>query len=138
MYCIDASVLTAVFDENDKFHDHSLSFFRYIIKVGDEIIIPALALAELAGALARKGNKVNDIIDYLNVLKSFGNIKFVDLSLELCEFSADIAMQLKVKGSDSVYIAVSHKYGLKLVTNDNQQYERGKTMIETIKTDNDL
>jgi predicted nucleic acid-binding protein len=138
VYCIDASVLIAVFDEKDKFHDQSLSFFRYIIKVGTEIIIPALALAELAGALARKGNKVNDIIDYLNVLKSFGNIKFVDLSLDLCEFSADIAMQLKVKGSDSVYIAVSHKYGLKLVTNDNQQYERGKTMIETIKPNRNL
>ena len=52
MYCIDASALTAVFDKNDKFHAQSLSFFRYIIKAGAEIIIPALALAELAGALS--------------------------------------------------------------------------------------
>jgi len=138
VYCIDASVLTAVFDKNDKFHDQSLSFFRFIVKSDVEIIIPALALAELAGALARKGNKVNDIIDYLNVLRSLRNIEFVDLTVELCEFSADIAMKLKVKGSDSVYIAVSHKYNLKLVTNDNQQYERGKIMIETIKPDKDL
>lgn len=132
MYCIDASVLTATFDKTDKFHDKSFRFFNSAIRDNTRIIIPALALAELAGALARKGNEINDINEYLKLLLSLNNTEFVDLTTELCALSAEFAMQLKVKGSDSVYIAVSYEHNLKLVTNDNQQYERSNAIIEAI------
>ena len=32
MYCIDASVLTAIFDESDSFHQTSLELFEFITK----------------------------------------------------------------------------------------------------------
>jgi predicted nucleic acid-binding protein len=38
-------------------------------------------------------------------------------------------MQLKIKGSDSVYVAIAYRYNLKLITNDEQQMERGRKII---------
>lgn len=133
MYCIDASVLTAVFDENDTFHRASLGLFESIIRTDTKIVMPALALVEVAGALARKGQHYDDVVGYLDRLRSYKNIEFLALTIDLCELAADIAVRLKLKGADSTYIAVSRRYNLKLITNDNQQWDRGKEIIATAK-----
>jgi predicted nucleic acid-binding protein len=69
MYCIDASVMTAVFDKNDKFHITSFEFINYINRANIKVTMPNLMLVELAGALARKGNPLDDIAEYLDLLK---------------------------------------------------------------------
>lgn len=131
MYCIDASVLTAVFDENDAFHWASLRLFESVIRTDTKIVMPALALVEVAGALARKGHHYDDVIGYLDRLRSYKNIEFLSLTMDLCELAADIALGLKLKGADSTYVAVSHRHNLKLVTNDNQQRDRGGKVVAT-------
>ena len=131
MYCIDASVLIAVFDEIDVFHETSLRLFESIIQKNISVIIPAFALVEIAGALVRKGYKHDDIIDYIDYLKSCENIEFVLLDNRLYELAINVALRLKIKGSDSVYVAVSSFYNLMLITYDNQQKERGKEIINT-------
>jgi predicted nucleic acid-binding protein len=133
VYCIDASVLTAVFDENDAFHWASLRLFESVVRTDTKIVMPALALVEVAGALARKGHYYDDVIAYLDRLRSYRNIEFLSLTIDLYELAADIALRLKLKGADSTYVAVSHRYNLKLVTNDNQQRDRGKEIVATAK-----
>ena len=131
MYCIDASVLIAVFDESDIFHETSLQMFEFIIQTEMDIIMPAFALVEIAGALVRKGYEYDDVAKYLDYLRNIRNIEFILLTNELCELAINIALQLKVKGSDSIYIAVSSFYDLTLISYDNQQRDRGKKMIDT-------
>ena len=131
MYCIDASVLIAVFDESDIFHETSLQMFEFIIQTEIDVIMPAFALVEIAGALVRKGYEHGDVAKYLDYLRGCRNIEFILLTNELCELAINIALQLKVKGSDSIYIAVSSFYNLTLVSYDNQQRDRGKKMIDT-------
>ena len=131
MYCIDASVLIAVFDESDIFHETSLQMFEFIIQTEMDIIMPAFALVEIAGALVRKGYEHDDVAKYLDYLRNIRNIEFILLTNELCELAINIALQLKVKGSDSIYIAVSSFYDLTLISYDNQQRDRGKKMIDT-------
>ena len=131
MYCIDASVMIAIFDESDVFHDVSLRMLEFVIKAKTNIIMPAFALAEIAGALTRKGYKNDDVAKYLNYLRGCRNIDFILPTNELCELAINIALQLRVKGSDSIYIAVSSFYKLTLISYDNQQRERGKSIVET-------
>jgi predicted nucleic acid-binding protein len=138
VYCIDASVLTAVFDENYRFHQGSLEFLESIIESDIEIIMPAFALVELAGATIRKGYRTDDIINYLNLLKGYRNTSLLPLTMDLCELAVDVAIQLKVKGSDSIYIAVSQSYNLKLITNDRQQRERGSIVIASATPEEEL
>ena len=73
----------------------------------------------------------NHIIDYIDYLKSCENIEFVLLDNRLYELAINVALRLKIKGSDSVYVAVSSFYNLMLITYDNQQKERGKEIINT-------
>lgn len=131
MYCIDASVLIAVFDETDTFHETSLKLFELIIQTDVNVIIPAFALVEIAGALSRKGYKIDDITNYLNYLRICKNIEFILLDNDLYESAISIALRLKIKGGDSIYIAISSFFNLTLVTYDNQQRERGKEIINT-------
>jgi len=131
VYCIDASVLIAVFDESDIFHETSLQMFEFIIQAEVDVIMPAFALVEIAGALVRKGYEHDDVTEYIGYLRGCGNIEFILLINDLCELAINVALQLKVKGSDSIYIAVSSFYNLTLISYDNQQRERGKKMIET-------
>lgn len=131
MYCIGASVLIAVFDETDIFHQTSLKLFETIIQKNIDVIIPAFALVEIAGALVRKGYKPDDVIDYINYLKSCENMEFVSLESQLYELSVNVALKLKIKGSDFIYIAVSDFFNLILITYDNQQRERGNEVITT-------
>jgi predicted nucleic acid-binding protein len=131
VYCIDASVLIAIFDETDAFHDTSFRMFDFVMQRGTNVIIPAFALVEVAGALVRKGYEQDDVVEYLDYLKSCKNIEFILLTIDLYELAISVALQLKVKGSDSMYIAVSSFYNLTLVTYDDQQKDRGKKMIET-------
>jgi len=95
MYCIDASVLIAVFDETDVFHETSLRLFELIIQKNIDVIMPAFALVEIAGSLARKGYKHNDIMDYIDYLKSCEKIEFVFLDNRLYELAINVALRLK-------------------------------------------
>jgi predicted nucleic acid-binding protein len=131
VYCIDASVLVAIFDESDIFHRISLELFESIVQTDTKILIPAFALVEVAGALSRKGHHYDNVIEYLYRLRSHRNIEFLAMTTELYELAADIAIQLKVKGADSIYIAVSYHYNLKLVTYDNEQRDRGGKIVAT-------
>ncbi len=130
--------MTAVFDNKDKFHITSFKFIDHIIQANIKIIMPNLALVELAGAISRKGNPLDDLVEYLDLLKAQRNFQFMTLNTKLCDLASDIAMQLKIKGSDSVYVAIAYRYNLKLITNDAQQMECGKKIISASTPEEEL
>jgi len=42
VYCIDASVLVSIFDENDIFHPASFQMFEFLVETNERIVLPAL------------------------------------------------------------------------------------------------
>lgn len=107
MYCIDASVLVAIFDESDIFHRISLELFESIVQTDTKILMPAFALVEVAGALSRKGHHYDNVIEYLYRLRSHRNIEFLTMTTELYELAADIAIQLKAFSHSLSYVELT-------------------------------
>jgi predicted nucleic acid-binding protein len=54
---IDASVWVAIFRENDFHHDASVAFLDLAVSNQQDLNIPNLALAEIAGVFARQTGK---------------------------------------------------------------------------------
>ena len=47
-----------------------------------------------------------------------------------------LAMELQLRGTDAVYVAVAHMLGLPLLTWDREQIERGGQRIDARRLDN--
>ena len=54
MTVADASVFIAYFRDPDPFHVQSVDWIQHHLLAGGAIVVPRIALAEVAGALARR------------------------------------------------------------------------------------
>jgi predicted nucleic acid-binding protein len=64
-----------------------------------------------------------------NLLKDLKNISkfaFIPIYREISNLSAKFAAYYKIRDYDSVYVAVSYIFGVKLITLDTEQIERSK------------
>lgn len=60
------------------------------------------------------------------LIKNFPNLHLVPLDLSLAHRSVDIAKAHHLRGSDSVYVVVAHRFDATLVTWDAEMLQRGR------------
>jgi len=53
MAVVDASVWVSLFHTNDKFHDKAKDIIDSVVSTREDIIIPAIAITEVAGVIKR-------------------------------------------------------------------------------------
>ena len=64
-------------------------------------------------------------------VRELPHLSFVRLDESLAELTVNVAARHRLRGSDSVYVAVARRYGATLVTLDREQYIRGAEIIPT-------
>jgi predicted nucleic acid-binding protein len=74
-------------------------------------------------AVTRGINNEKKALDFVNKLVEFPNFIFIPVDRELALFACEIA-KCKIKGSDSLYVAICKLFKLKLITLDKEQKER--------------
>lgn len=121
---IDASVFVNAFSPIEEGSDHSLEFIQTVNKTAVPVILPVLALPEIAAAVARRQNNTELAIKLTRDIRMFSNITFVDLDSSLADLASEIAANRRLRGSDSVYAAVALRFGTELITLDREQLER--------------
>lgn len=121
---IDASVFVSAFTPTEIAHQASKAFMMKIRNQGMPIIVPVLVLPEISAALARGQNKPELGKSFVQELKAFPNITFVDVDETLADLAVDVAANHRLRGSDAVYAAVVLRFGTQLVTLDREQLER--------------
>src|SRR5262245_21417823 len=88
------------------------------------LVIPTLALVEVAGAVARRTGVVDLGLQAAEELRLVPHLRVVSLDLEFGGFAAQIAAGLRLRGADAVYVATARSLDLPLVTWDGEIVDR--------------
>ena len=132
MYVVDASVWVSSFLPKDNFHAESHHWVEERVRQGEAVVIPTIALAEIAGAVARStglplnGRRAVQYVEDLSISYA------VVIDENLARLSARVAATLFLRGADAVYVAVARRLNVPLVTWDNEQLTRAAPIIETL------
>ena len=128
-YTVDASVFVNAFNPHEDGHAESLQILAAIQEAGDPIVVPTLLLPEIASAVARASNDPAGAIGYASATAALPQLMLVSLTPAMARQAARLAATHKLRGADSVYVAVARRYGTTLVTRDDEQRSRGAGIV---------
>jgi predicted nucleic acid-binding protein len=128
-YTVDASVFVNAFNPHEEGHAESLAILAAIQEHGDPVIVPALLLPEVASAVARASDDRAGALQYTDALMALPYFTIVALTSTMARQAADVAAAHRLRGADSVYVAVARRYGTTLVTRDEEQRSRASAVI---------
>lgn len=132
MAVVDASVLTAFYLSTDVAHDISRAWLETALRGHDPVTLPALALAEVAGAVARQENATAPGLAAVAEIVSSGVFDIVAVGTPLAQAAAGLAATQRIRGCDAVYVALAAQRREPLVTLDRQQLERGGAVVRVL------
>jgi predicted nucleic acid-binding protein len=138
MYCIDASVLINSEIEREKFHEYSKKLIQIIRDRGIMIIVPEIVLPEISSAIARGMDNHEKALEFVRELKQVPNIVFVPVDRELADAAARLAAEYRLRGCDSIYVAVAAMFSAKLISLDEQQLVRAPDCIDASTPQDEL
>lgn len=138
MYCIDASVLVNSFMKHEDHHEASKQLVEGIKKRGIVVILPEIVLPEVSSAIARGTGDSHLALEFVEDLRNISNFVFIPIEREISNLSAKFAAYYKIRGFDSVYVAVSYIFGVKLITLDTEQIEKSKDLIRSSAPEDEL
>jgi len=136
MFVVDASVWVARFMRPDVNHVASHQWLLRVLEDGVLIMAPGLLLPEITGPVSRLSSEI-DARRALSFVQRLFNLRLIPLRYELAHLSARLAAQFRLRGADSVYVALARQYHLPLVTWDGEQRERATALV-TVRTPTDL
>jgi predicted nucleic acid-binding protein len=131
MTVIDASVYVALINANESHHADSWAWFQQTQVVQEVVSAPVILLAEVAAALSRGMNNPQLAHQIVQQLLHSQVIDVVPVTVSLAERAAVIAADHQVRSCDAIYLALAEHLGDSLVTLDQQQLERGATIVAT-------
>ena len=129
---VDASVVVSRLVTHDVHHAASRAWLARHVAAGGLLIAPALLLAEVAGAVARRTGTPRLAQRAVEAVLGLPALRLVPVDEVLARTAADLAGRLRLRGADAVYIAAAAALQLPLVTWDLEQRERAARVIEVL------
>jgi predicted nucleic acid-binding protein len=124
MYTIDASVWVNSFDQREPGHASSHRLLVVLRNRALPIIIPNLALVEVAGAISRTRNDPVQAQAFATSLGLLPNVTVLPLDVVLSQWALKLAAQHGLRGADAVYAAVAQHTGSTLISRDTEHLTR--------------
>ncbi|MGB2728681.1 MAG: type II toxin-antitoxin system VapC family toxin [Halobacteriota archaeon] len=138
MYCTDASVITNSQIEHEEFHEYSKKLMQIIKDREIIVVIPEIALPEIASALVRGTDSAEKALTFVDELKQLPNFIFIPIDRELAELASKFAAEHRLRGCDAIYVAVASLFNAKLISLDKQQRERASDCIDALTPQEEL
>jgi predicted nucleic acid-binding protein len=129
MYVIDASVHVADLRPSEPHHPEARAFLDHVRGAGELVYGPVIVLAEVAGGISRGTGRPALAKRLISLLQRVPNFVFVPVDETLGQQAADIAAAHRIRGCDSVYVALAQQMGATLVTLDSEQRQRSPAAI---------
>ncbi len=129
MFTIDASVWINAFDQREPGHHVSRQFLEMLRNQELPIIIPNLALVEIAGAISRTRKSQVSATTFATTLSQLPHVTIRELDQICAQQALTLAAQYELRGADAVYAAVASEAGNTLVTLDNEHLTRLVSLI---------
>lgn len=111
----------------------SLDWLRRQARRHVPLIVPALALTEVAAAVARATGNPARGWEAVGAMRAIATFQMVSLNDLLMERATDVAARFRIRGADAVYVALADLRGLPLVTWDRETHERAARLITVLR-----
>jgi predicted nucleic acid-binding protein len=132
MYTLDASVWVNGFDRKEPGARTTHQLLHLLADQGAPIIIPSLALVEVAGAVSRTRRRPAKAVIFANAITHLPHVTVIPLTAELAEAAAQLAAHHALRGADAVYAAVALYAHCTLVSLDAEHLTRLRNIVRTL------
>jgi len=133
MPVLDASVCVALFNPKEAGHESSRRWFHGVGKGEEPVVAPVILLAEVASALGRGLGEQELAREVVSLLRMKRLVELFPVTEFLSARAAEIAAEQRIRGCDSIYVALARQLDMELVTLDGHQLERGAAVVMTRK-----
>ena len=131
-YTIDASVFVNAFNPPEAGHRASLALLTAIHDAGDPVILPSLALVEIASAMARASDDAAGGVAFAAAVASLPHVTVVPLTVPGGQQAGELAALHRLRGANAVDASIVRRYGTILVTRDEQQRARAAAVVPCV------
>jgi predicted nucleic acid-binding protein len=121
---------------HDVNHHTSYQWLSHVLGEGVTLTAPTLLLPEIGGPISRLASEL-DARRALGFVERLLSLRLVPLRYELGRLSARLAAQFRLRGADSVYVALAYQNDFILVSWDEEQRERAAAAV-MVRTPADL
>lgn len=129
MNVVDASVWVSYYNAADVNNAASATWFKQQLNSQTPLVIPTLALLEIGGAIARRIGQTQ-ARNIISNLSSLSYLIIIEVDDTLGRQAATLAIDLRLRGADAVYVAVAQYFNLPLITWDAEINNRSKSLIQ--------
>lgn len=127
---IDASVFVSAARPSEELYSLSNDFLQMAKRM--KIFCPTLILTECGAAIARPTGDHVLSKKLVSLVERFPGMNQVPLDLHLARRAADIAIEYRLRGADSVYVAVAEALDAILISWDAEMLERSPEFVLTM------
>jgi predicted nucleic acid-binding protein len=125
---VDASVIVALFKTDEPSHDMVRSWYASALATG--VVAPSILLAEVSGALARPTGDSEAARSAVDALRRTARLQVIAVTEELSVAAAEVARDHRMRGCDSIYVALAIERRLPLITLDEDQLLGGGVVTD--------
>lgn len=129
---VDASVWVGLLVPQDAHHRVCRDWIDRELTAGTALVIPAHALAEVAGAVARRTGYAADGRQARAMLLAVPGLRLVPIEAGLAQSAAATAADYLLRGADAIYAAVANALNLPLVTLDQELRQRTAGFVRVL------
>lgn len=129
---IDASVFVAAVREEEQHYKSSREFLRKIQFAAGAVLCPTLILPECAAAIIRATGDAALARTVLRLIQNFPRIQLVPVELSTANWAAQLAIEYRFRGADSVYVATDEMFQAILITWDGEMLKRSPSEIPVL------
>jgi predicted nucleic acid-binding protein len=126
---IDASVWVAIFRENDVHHATCVQFLEAAVAGEQNLHIPNLALAEVAGVFARQSRNARLATRTVNAILALPRLERHEFTDAMADRATVLAVRCKLRGADAVYVSLADSLDLPLISLDQEILDRSKRLV---------
>lgn len=131
-YTIDASVFVNAFNAHERGHAESLALLTRLHEQASPVILPTLAVVEMASAVARATGQEGLATEYAGAVAALPEVSLIPLTPAVARDAARLAAAHRLRGADAVYAAIARRYATTLVTRDEQQRDRASAAVACV------
>ncbi|MEW5871796.1 MAG: PIN domain-containing protein [Chloroflexota bacterium] len=129
----DASLWVARLAPQDAFHGQVRAWLEARRAEEAQLLAPALLLAEVGGAIARRTGEGDLARQAASLLENLPGLRLVAMDEALLSEAARLAADLGLRGADATYVAVASQLGLPLASLDADQRQRAGVQVRLVE-----
>lgn len=126
---VDASVWLALFWPDDPHHAASRAWMEEQVTAGERLLIPAIALAEVAAPIRRRTGDPGLAIEAVRAILDLPGVTAISVTEDMGRLSGEIAASMGMKGGDAVYAALAFMEHVPLVSWGSEQIGRCPSQV---------